>query len=159
MDIATLIQLATLVSLVVGVVGLMISVRGYRRQVNAQFLLEYTKRVSEVLLSLPPSILPAHMGGPGTDVPETTDEVRRGVLRCLALFSQLQFFSRQGFIPRHVWRRNHFLFDQILASPLFVREWKTFAPLFANDPGFVRYVEKAQREAQAPSVPAARIAG
>ena len=38
MDVSTLIQLATLGSVLIAVVGLWISVRAYRRQVNAQFI-------------------------------------------------------------------------------------------------------------------------
>jgi hypothetical protein len=45
MDTNTLIQLATLISVIPAVIGLMISVRAYKRQVSALFLLEYTDRV------------------------------------------------------------------------------------------------------------------
>ena len=47
-DLSLLIQLATLISVVVGVIGLMISVRAYRRQVSSQFMLEYTRRVDDL---------------------------------------------------------------------------------------------------------------
>jgi ABC-type phosphate/phosphonate transport system permease subunit len=56
MDANILIQLATLISVIAAVIGLMISVRAYKRQVSALFLLEYTKRVDDIMRSFPPSL-------------------------------------------------------------------------------------------------------
>ncbi len=140
MDASTLIQLATLISVVVGVIGLLISVRAYKRQVNAQFLLEYSKRVDAITQSLPPTVWAAHPF-PAEELSEPSDEVRLGVSRCFNYVSQLHDFCRQGYIPKGVWRKHQGLYTQILRSPLFRREWKTLAPIFATEREFYKYVE------------------
>ncbi|MDQ3254189.1 MAG: hypothetical protein M3R15_09835 [Acidobacteriota bacterium] len=140
MDASTLIQLATLISVVVGVIGLLISVRAYKRQVSAQFLLEYSRRVDAITQSLPLSVWGAHLF-PEEELSEPSDEVRLGVLRCLNYVSQLYDFCHQGYIPKSVWRKHEGLYAQILRSPLFRREWKTLAPMFATEREFYKYVE------------------
>jgi hypothetical protein len=69
-------------------------------------------------------------------------------MRCLNFISQLHYFCRKGYIPRDVWRRGQGVYAEVLASPLFVREWKTVAPMFAADPPFCRYVERAQQTSE-----------
>lgn len=140
MDASTIIQLATLISVVVGVIGLLISVRAYKRQVSAQFLLEYSKRVDAITQSLPPSVWAAHLF-PDEELSEPSDEVRLGVLRCLNYVSQLHDFCHQGYIPKRVWRKHEVLYTQILRSPLFRREWKIIAPMFVTEREFTKYVE------------------
>jgi len=81
MNTNTLIQLATLVSVVIGVIGLLISVRAYQRQVSAYFLLAYTRRFDDTLQSLPLSVSAAHLF-PVEALPASSDEVRRGILLC-----------------------------------------------------------------------------
>ena len=126
MDVTTLIQLATLISVVVGVTGLLISVRAYKRQVSPQFLLEYSKRVDAITQSLPVQVWAAHLF-PDEEPPEPGDEVRVDVLRCLNYISRLRDFSRQRYIPDSMRRKHHGLYTQILRSPRFRCEWKTLA--------------------------------
>ena len=144
MNTNTLIQLATIASVVAGISGLLVSVRAYKRQVSAQFLLEYTKRVDDIRQSLPPSVWGANIF-PVEGLPEPSDELRLGVLRCLSFVAQFQYFCRTGYIPKQVWRKSQGEFKRILRSPLFVREWRALAPIFASERAFCRYVERVQQ--------------
>jgi hypothetical protein len=152
MDTNTLIQLATLISVIAAVVGLMISVRAYKRQVSALFLLEYTKRVDDIMRSFPPSLWAPRLFP--QELPEPSDELRLSAMRCLNFVSQLHYFSRKGYISRDVWRRGQGIYAEILQSPFFVREWKTVAPRFAADAVFCRFVEKAQQMSEGKPDPA-----
>jgi hypothetical protein len=144
-DLSLLIQLATLISVVVGVVGLMISVRAYRRQVNSQFMLEYTRRVDD-LLSTPPHVLGLTVIREDRQAPPPpSDELSMKVLRCLNLASQMHFFSHKGFLPPLIWRRTRVVYARILRSPLFRREWQTLKGAFEMDRAFCRYVDRVQR--------------
>ncbi len=51
MNVNTVLQLATLVSVIVGIVGLWIAVRSYRRQVTTQVLVECARRHDEIICS------------------------------------------------------------------------------------------------------------
>ena len=144
MDASELIQLATLVSVVVGVVGLLISVRAYKRQVSAYFLLAYTRRFDDAIQALPLKVWAAHLF-PDEERPASSDELTLGIVRCLNLVSQLHYFSREGYIPKSVWKMSERGFTQLLRSPLFLREWKSLAPIFAVDRAFCQYVEKVQK--------------
>jgi hypothetical protein len=145
-DLSLLLQLATLISVVIGVIGLMISVRAYRRQVNSQFMLEYTRRVDDLLSTLPPHVLGLTViRADHQPPPPPSDELSTKVLRCLNLVSQMHFFSHKGFLPPVVWRRARVIYARILRSPLFRREWQTLRPAFEMDRAFCRYVDKVQR--------------
>lgn len=144
MDKNTLIQLATLISIIGGVISLLIPVRAYKRQVNSQFLLEYTRRIDEIMRSLPQSVWAAHLF-PGEELPAPSSELRMDILRCLNLFSQIHYFSNRGYIPKNVWRMGEVGLQQLLRSPLFIREWETIEPFFASNRAFCRYVKRAQQ--------------
>jgi|SRR6185295_17338855 len=144
MEAAELIQLATLISVIIGVIGLIISIRAYRRQVGAQFLLEYTRRVDELIQSLPPNVWALHIIR-DEPPPPPSDELSMNVLRCLNLVAQLHYFSHKGYMPPNAWRRGKLLYARILRSPLFRREWVVLQHVFETDRRFCRFVEKIQR--------------
>jgi hypothetical protein len=151
LDASTLIQLATLISVVAVFFGLMSSVRAYEWQVSALFLLEYTRRVDDIMRSLPRSVWAADLF-PNGELTEPSDELRLSTLRCLNFVFQLHYFSRKGYIPRDIWRKGQGVYAEILRSPLFMREWKTVAPMFAADQVFCRYVERAQQMSQSDAI-------
>ena len=158
MDAKTIIQLATLMSVMIGVVGLWVSVRAYRRQVNAQFLLQYTSRVDDIMHSMPRYIWAAHLV-PSQDLPPPSEELTINMLRCFNFMSQMHFFCRKGYLPPSTWRASSALFTRMLQSPLFVREWHRLCEDLTLDPAFRRFVERAQRKAPAaPALTPAQLA-
>jgi hypothetical protein len=150
MDVGLLIQIATLISVIVGVVSLIISIRAYRRQVGALFLLEYTRRVDDLLQSLPPEVWALNIIRE-QPAPPPSYEMTLTVLRCMNLLGQLHFFSRKGYMPAIAWRRGTRIYAKLLQSELFRREWHNLQHIFAADKPFVRFVERAQRGASAPT--------
>jgi hypothetical protein len=144
MDVNTILQLATLISVIAAVVGLIISIRAYKRQVSALFLLEYTKRVDDIMRTLPPSLWAPHLFAQ-EELSEPSEELRLSAMRCINFISQLHYFSHKGYIPRDIWRRGEARYAEILRSPLFMREWKKVAPMYVADAVFCRYVDKAQQ--------------
>ena len=108
-------------------------------------MLAYTRRFDEVIQALPLRVWATHLF-PDEELLASSDELKLCVLRCLNLIAQMHYFSRAGYIPKNVWRRSEGGFAQLLRSPLFVREWKSLAPIFATDGAFCRYVEKVQHE-------------
>ena len=144
MDTNTLIQLATLISVIVGVVGLLIAVRGYKRQVNTQFFLEYTKRYDDIIQSFPPGAWASRFN-PAEELPAPSDELSMSILRYLNFVSQFQYFAHKGYIPKSVWRANEGELARTLGSPLFIREWKTIAPELSANRAFCQFVESVQR--------------
>ncbi len=142
-EISTLIQLATLVSVLVGVIGLLYGMRAHRRQVNAKFLLEYTDRVDNLMRTVSPSIWAPNVFPANEAIPEI--ETRLGVMRCLNTIAQLHAFCRIGYIPKRIWKKSQSQFVPMLRSPLFIREWKRQGILYANEPSFYKYVESVQQ--------------
>jgi hypothetical protein len=153
MDLNVLIQLATLLSVIAAVVGLIISIRAYKRQVSALFLLEYTKRVDDIMRTLPPNLWAPHLF-PQEELAEPNEELRLHAMRCINFISQLHYFSRKRYIPRDIWRKGEARYAEILKSPLFRREWKKVAPMYVADGAFCRYVEKTQQLAEGKPNPA-----
>jgi len=143
MNISTLIQLATLISVIVGVISLLITFRGYQKQVNAQFMLEYTRRVDDIMQTLPLKVWAPHLT-PNEKPPAPSDELTMNVLRCLNYVSQLYFFCHMGYLPKSVWRLRQQIYVEILRTPLFMREWKHLRPIFVTETGFSKFVDSVQ---------------
>ena len=146
MSFERILQCATLISVMAAIAGLIFSIRAHKRQLSASFLLEYTRRVDDLLRSLPPNVWGAHVFA-NEPIPPPSTELQVSVLRCMTLVAQLHYFSREGFFPQALWDQHESTYAQILRSPLFVREWKLLAPIFAGDPAYCRFVERAQQQA------------
>lgn len=146
MTLSTILQFATLLSVLAAILGLIFSVRAHKRQLTATFLLEYTKRVDEIMRSLPPGVWGGHVFA-GEEIPKPSVESRLAVMRCLNLIAQLYYFTRQGYFPKQLWQQHQATYARILASPLFVREWAALAPIFAGDPEFCQFVNRTQQPA------------
>ena len=136
-----------------GVIGLWIAVRGYKRQVSTQFFLEYTKRYDDIIQSFPPGVWASRFNRAG-ELPAPSDELSMSILRYLNFVSQFQYFAYKGYIPKSVWRANEGELARTLRSPLFIREWQTVAPELAANRAFCLFVESVQRASDGETYPA-----
>ena len=121
--IETAIQLATLVSVAGGVVGLVLGIRIYRRQTNAQIFLEYTKRYQETMSAFPEPARTARLDLEG-EPPAPSQELTLAVLRYLNLCSEEFYLYKRGYLLRDIWLIWEDELKRTLRSPLLRREWQ-----------------------------------
>jgi hypothetical protein len=128
-------------TLILGVLSLAFAVRNYRRQVNAQILFEIAGRYHEML-----RLLPVKEWITKDEVPASTPELTASVLRYLSIVRFAFVLHELRYLSKDLWKLLQAEHHRTLATPLFVREWKTLHVEFAFFPNFLAYVESTQRE-------------
>jgi len=131
-------SLAAAISIVVGVVV-------FRRQMNAQVFLEYTKRYEEIMSHLSQAAREARLDLDG-DPPPTSPELSLAVLRYLNLCSEEFYLCRRRYLSTKIWKIWEAELRRTLRSPLFRREWNKLHREFDSYPEFHDYVENTLRE-------------
>jgi hypothetical protein len=138
MHIGHIIQYATLLSILMGGLGVAVAVSNHRVQVKTQIFLAMSAQYSELLknssagfwLSVPP----------GTALPERTDDLTISTLRFCTLVSLTHLLYREGRIPKRMWELMLRSAERRFRSPLFTREWEHLRIEFESFPEFVALV-------------------
>jgi hypothetical protein len=122
MYIAQVIRYATLLSLLMGPLGVVVAVLNHREQVKTQIFLAMSAQYDELLknssagfwLRVPP----------GTELPERTDDLTISILRSCTLVSLTYLLFREHRIPKRISELMLRSAERRFRSPLFVREWE-----------------------------------
>jgi hypothetical protein len=153
MNLQLTIQIATLVSVIVGFFGLINTIRSYRKQMNAQILMKYTERYERILEQFPEDALAARFDS--KVLPPASPQLTLCVLKYLNLCSEEYYLTRHGYLSESLWRIWEGDLKRIIASPLLKRELPSLRPEFLSHKDFLDYVERVQAETQAAT--AARV--
>jgi hypothetical protein len=143
MHIEQIIRHATLFSLLMGGLGLVVAVVNRREQAKTQIFLAMSARYDELLksssaefwLSVPP----------GTELPERTDDLIISMLRFCTLVSISYLLFRERHIPKRMWELMLRSAERRFRSPLFMREWEQLKTEFEAFPEFVTLVTSVHR--------------
>jgi hypothetical protein len=143
MYIGQIIQYATLLSLLMGGLGLIVAVLIHREQVKTQIFLAMSAQYDELLKN---SSAEFWLSAPlGTDLPERTDELMISMLRFCTLVSLTYLLFREHRIPKRMWELMLRSAERRFRSPLFVREWDYLRTEFESFPEFVSLVTSVHR--------------
>jgi hypothetical protein len=134
-------QVGTSISILLGVVTFVFGVRVYKRQMNAQLFVEYTGRFEEIMKSFPENSWTARLNA--ANLPDPSEALSLSVLKHLNLCSEEFYLFKRRYLSADVWRIWEGEIKRTLATPLFVREWRTLKTEFASYPEFRSFVEKA----------------
>ena len=138
------IRYGSLWTLVLGLLSLLFAIRNYRRQVNAQIFFEIAKRYDEMLQSFPVHEWMARLT-PEDRIPESTVELKAGVLRYFAIVHFAFILHELRYLSQDLWRILQAEHQRTLASTLFIQEWRSVRDEFRLFPSFLLYVDSAQR--------------
>ena len=143
MNVQVIIQYATLMSLLIGSLGLAVAFFIHREQVKTQIFLALSARYDELLHS---SSADVWLSGPveGTVLGERSHEVTISALRFCTLVSLTYFLFRDRRIPKRMWHLMLRSAERRMRSPLFVREWEHLQSEFESFPEFVELVTTVQ---------------
>lgn len=138
MNFGHIIQYATLLSILMGGLGVAVAVSNHRVQVKTQIFLAMSAQYSELLknssagfwLSVPP----------GTELPERTEDLTISTLRFCTLVSLTHLLYREGRIPKRMWELMLRSAERRFRSPLFMREWEHLRTEFEAFPEFTTLV-------------------
>lgn len=143
MHIGHIIQYATLVSILMGGLGVVVAVSNHRVQVKTQIFLAVSAQYSELLknssaglwLSVPP----------GTELPERTDDLTISTLRFCTLVSLTYLLFLERRIPKRMWELMLRSAERRFRSPSFIREWEHLKSEFEAFPEFTTLVTSLHR--------------
>jgi len=138
MNFGHIIQYATLLSLLMGGLGVVVAVLNHSVQVKTQIFLAMSAQYDELLknssatfwLSVPP----------GTELPERTEDLTISTLRFCTLVSLTHLLYSEGRIPKRMWELMLRSAERRFRSPLFMREWEHLRTEFEAFPEFVALV-------------------
>jgi hypothetical protein len=136
-----IIQYATLISLVVGILGLATAVSINRQQVTTQIFLELSARYDALLNTFPVGVWTSTEA----QLPAPTDELTVSVLRYCSLVSFSYYLFQVRRIPKKMWALMLPSVARRLRSPLFVREWKAVKSEFESFPDFLDLIMSIQK--------------
>lgn len=144
------IQIATLISVFLGFLGLINTINSYRRQMNVQILMKYTERYEHILDQFPKDALAARFD---TKVlPPQSPQLTLCVLKYFNLCAEEYYLTRHGYLSESLWRIWEGDLKRIVGSPLMQREWSSLRTEFLSHRDFLEYVESVQIECRTSSV-------
>ena len=138
MHIAHVLQYATLLSLLMGGLGLVVAVVNHREQVKTQIFLAMSAQYDELLKNSSSSLWLCW--SPSTELPKRTDELIISMLRFCTLVSLTHLLYRERRIPKRMWELMLRSAERRFRSPLFMREWEHLKTEFESFPEFVALV-------------------
>jgi hypothetical protein len=140
----TAIQLATLVSVIVGFASLLITINNYRRQMTVQILMKYTERYEHIMSQFPPDAFITRFNSsklPGQDPALTVC-----ILRYLNLCAEEYYLTKNGYLANDLWHIWEGDLKRMLRSSLLRREWPTLRHEFESHIEFLEYVEQVHAD-------------
>jgi hypothetical protein len=142
-------QTATLVTVIVGFLGLITTINNYRRQATMQVLMKYTERYERILDQFPQDALEARFDA--KILPPQSPQLTLCVLKYLNLCSEEYYLRTHGYLAESVWRIWEGDLKRIIGSPLWRREWLSLRTEFVSHPDFLEYVQRIQAEYKTPN--------
>ena len=138
MNFGHIIQYATLLSLLMGGLGVVVAVLNHREQVKTQIFLAMSAQYDELLKN---SSAAFWLSVPvGTELPERTDDLTISMLRFCTLVSLTYLLFCERRIPKRMWELMFRSAERRFRSPLFMREWEHLRTEFESFPEFVSLV-------------------
>ncbi len=133
-----LVQLAQLSTVIVGVIGLGVSLRSHRRQMHAQMFIEFSSRVHSLLKELPVETWSTN--GREDAIPPRSEELTKACMQCFRVIADLHHLHRAGYISQDLWRPWQQGLQRVMQGPVLRREWLALEPGFDHQAELVRYM-------------------
>jgi hypothetical protein len=157
MNSQTVIQLAQLCTVLIGSLGVAVSLRSHRRQMHAQMYIEFSKRFHNVLRTFPAQIWAEAAGG-HAPLPPRHPELTRSCLQCFHIIADLYRLHKGGYITAELWRPWQSGIRRAMQRPLLRREWLELECNFDHDPALCHYMRRMVTERNTDAKPASRAA-
>jgi hypothetical protein len=134
----TFLQLAQLSTILIGFLGVGVTLRNHRRQMHAQMFIEFSSRFHEVLRALP---LQTMITDPAVEsMPPRSESLTKSCLQCFHVIAEIHHLHRSGYIPQDLWRPCQRVIKRSMQSSLIRREWQNLEPAFEHNPELCRFI-------------------
>ena len=137
MNASTLIQLVQLGTIVIGFLGVLVTLRAHRRQMHMQMFIEFTSRVHDVLGSMP---IQMWMIADGEGLPQRSAELTKSCLQCFHILANLFDLHKAGYVSKELWKPWQRGIRRTMQGPLLQQEWFAVEVAFSHHPEFCHYM-------------------
>jgi len=138
-------QLIQLCTILIGFLGVAVTLRSHRRQMHAQMYIEFSARLHHMLRELPTQVW-TEPGAKGDQLPARSDELTKSCLQCFHIVSDLYHLHRGGSISPKLWRPWQRGIRVAMQRPVLRREWLAVERSFLHDPDLCRYMRRLGEE-------------
>ena len=142
MNAGSILQYATLVSMLIGAVSVAVAFFIHRETAKTQIFLALSARYDELLQSSSAILWLATPGD--AKLPERDCQLTVSALRFCTLVSLAYYLFRDHRIPKRMWQLMLSSAERRMRSPLFLREWEDLRPEFESFPEFAALVSSVQ---------------
>lgn len=136
------VALLTMLAAIIAAVSLVAGYVYFKKQINSQLFLEYTKRYADVMAMFEGQNRAFRLSIAG-EPPEPSDGLTLAVLSYLNLCSEEFYLWERKYLSPEIWERE---LKRTLRSPLIQREWRSLKVEFEAYPEFLEYVESSIAE-------------
>ena len=143
MNVGQVIHLATLVSLLMGGLGVVVAIVNHREQVKTQIFLALSARYDELLKDSSSALWLNN--SPATQISEEADDVFISMMRFCTLVSITYFLFREHRISKPMWELMLRSAERRFQSPAFMRKWDHLRAEFEAFPEFISLVASMHR--------------
>jgi hypothetical protein len=137
----SIVQYATLGTLITGFISLVVWARIYQRQVNAQIVIELSTRYASLFQSFPVKLWVAHLNS-DQSLPEQCEEFAAAALQYAAIVVFAYHLHDRKYLTDAVWALFQAEHQRTAASPWFVREWNVVKREFGMYSNFIGHMER-----------------
>jgi hypothetical protein len=138
-------QVVQLSTIVIGFLGVAVSMRSHRRQMHAQMFIEFSARFHEVVRALPAQAWIPDEAGAET-LPPRSEELTKASLQCFHIVAALFHLHKGGFISPELWQPWQRGIRRTMQGRLLQREWAALEKVFDHVPDFCRYMRGMSHE-------------
>jgi hypothetical protein len=136
------IQIATLVTTLIGFGGMIFAVWSFRKTLHANVMMTYAERFAKLMDNLPREIfLPSVSNQPLSPL---TPEQKLTCLKYFNLTLEEFYLWKKGYFPKDLWQVWEGDIRKLLADPLMRLEWGNLKDSFKGDKDFSAFVEESQ---------------
>ena len=137
----SIVQYATLGTLIIGFMSLVVWARIYRRQMNAQIVIELSARVGGMLQSFPAKLWVTQLNS-DQPLPEQREEFSVAAIQYASIVAFAYHLHDRRYLADDIWAILRAEHQRTAASPWFVREWNVVKSQFGMYPSFIGYMEQ-----------------
>ena len=135
----SVLQVAQLSTILIGWVGLAVSLRSHRRQMHAQMFIEFSSRIHDLLQELSVETWAA-IAGEVEPVPPRSAELTKSCMQCFRIIADLHHLHQAGYISPDLWKPWRSSVHRMMQGPLLRREWIALEPRFDHQPELCRFI-------------------
>ena len=134
-------QLAQLGAILVGFLGIAVSLRSHRRQMYAEMYIEFSTKFQNLLRTLPMEIW-AEPRREADPLPARREELTKACMQCFHIIADLYHLHQGGYIAPELWHPWQRGIRRAMQRPLVRREWLALEWNFEHDPELCRYMHR-----------------